>query len=520
MKRRDAINTAGTAAGLAGASTPAFGSGKPQEPKLRVAASRFETHFEAGAPTFGYSGETVSNAAGPLKTTVMLIEDGDKRLCLVTSDLRVEILNLNRFLREEAAKVLGLDPSEVLFFASHDHSVSPLAEVEVRSWKWYQKSLDELPEVKLLPVGKRFLASLQQHLSSLPNKLEPVTVAWAQGSEGRITYNRKGRRADGSTYFMREEDRELLGEDYSGDIDKEVPVVVFRNEKEKPIAALLQFTGHPVTSFHPEDLTIHGDYPSVAADVLGQALGDGGEPVPVAFLQGCGGDSSSKEMFVGGVSRAREFGEMLGQSAVDALADLKPSRLAGMDYVEQTVGIPLAPLPAKEIILNEIEEMKDFMRRANAGDEDTLSCVGQNFPRALTPKYRGSLVAMLLEWNEWALSMYTQGKEGDVMQSLEVPLYVLRLGDVAVAGMPFEPFLGIGRQIRAQSPFPLSIPCGYVNETHGYVTDSGNTGDREYMSAFHRYTRFRPPFAKPAGDVVADRAAATLREFWERRQTT
>ena len=518
MKRRNAIKTTGAAVGLASLGSPAIASGKSAKSKLRVAASRFETHFETGAPTFGYSGETVKNAAGPLKTTVLLIEDGSKRLCLVSSDIRVEILNLNRFLRAEAAKVLGFDPSEVLFFTTHNHSVSPLAEVEVKSFVWYEESLDELPEVKLLPVGKRFLTSLQQHLSMLSDKLEPVTVAWAQGSEGRITYNRKGWRADGSTYFMREEDRELMGADFSGDIEKEVPVVVFQNEREKPVAALLQFTGHPVTSFHPEDLTIFGDYPSVAADVLGESLGEGGEPVPVAFLQGCGGDSSSKEMFVGGVSRAQEFGEMLGQSAIDALEDLKPSRLTGMDYVEQTVGIPLAPLPAKEIVLDEIEEMKDFIRRANAGDEDTLSCVGQNFPTALTPNYRGALVIMLLRWNEWALSMYAQGKEDEVMQSLDVPLYVLRLGDVAVAGMPFEPFLGIGRQIRTQSPFPLTIPCGYVNETHGYVTDSANTGDREYMSSFYRYTKFRPPFAKPAGDVVADRAAATLRGFWEERQ--
>ncbi len=519
MKRRNVIKSAGAVVGMAWLGVPAIGLGNAPAPKLRVAASSFETNVEAGAPTFGYSDEKVRNIAGPLKTTVVLIEDGDERICLVTSDFRVEILNVNRFLRAEVAKVIAIDPSRVLFFTSHNHSVSPLAEDEVKSFDWYHKSLDELPEVKLLPVGERFLSSLRQHLSKLPDALEVATVAWAQGSEGRISYNRKGRRADGSTYFMREEDRRLMGEDFNGDIDKEVPVVVFRNEKERPIAALLQFTAHPVTSYHPEDLTIFGDYPSVAADVLSQALGEGGEPVPVAFLQGCGGDTNSKEMFTGGASRAQEFGEMLGQSAVDALADLKPSRLAGMDYVEKTVGIPLGPLPAKKTILNEIEEMKDFIRRANAGDEDTLSCVGQNFPRALTPKFRGALVGMILEWNEWALSMYEQGKDGEVMRSLDVPLYVLRLGDVAVVGMPFEPFMGIGRQIRAQSPFPLTVPCGYVNETHGYVTDSANTGDREYMSAFYRYTNFRPPFAKPAGDVVADLAVETLRGFWNGRQT-
>ena len=54
-----------------------------------------------------------------------------------------------------------------------------------------------------------------------------------------------------------------------------------------------------------------------------------------------------------------------------------------------------------------------------------------------------------------------------------------------------------------------------MNGTHGYVTDSANTGDREYMSAFYRYTSSRPPFARPAGDVVADHAVEILKNFTE-----
>jgi len=51
------------------------------------------------------------------------------------------------------------------------------------------------------------------------------------------------------------------------------------------------------------------------------------------------------------------------------------------------------------------------------------------------------------------------------------------------------------------------------NYSHGYITDAPNTGDREYTSAFYRYTRFRPPLAKPAGDVLADRAVEVLKSF-------
>jgi hypothetical protein len=87
---------------------------------------------------------------------------------------------------------------------------------------------------------------------------------------------------------------------------------------------------------------------------------------------------------------------------------------------------------------------------------------------------------------------------------------VLRLGDVAIVGLPCEPFLGIGRQIRYGSPAGLTIPCGYTNTSFGYVTDCPNTGTRDYPSAFYLYTS-RPAYRKPAGDELARVALAELR---------
>ena len=45
---------------------------------------------------------------------------------------------------------------------------------------------------------------------------------------------------------MREEDRDRMGVDFNGDIDRQAPVVVFRNGQGQPVAAWVQFTGHPV----------------------------------------------------------------------------------------------------------------------------------------------------------------------------------------------------------------------------------------------------------------------------------
>lgn len=478
--------------------------------RLRAASIRFGITAQPKGPTASRVGAVVEKVCGPLKTTVTLLEDGELRLCLVATDFgSINALNVSDFYRRVLAEDLNLPVSHVLLFSSHNHSGALLASNNVAI---YRSIPDNVPELKLLPVGHDLLRELRTCAKRLPGMLQPVTVWWAEGRERRITYNRKGRRADGSTYFMREEDRLLLGKDFRGDIDEQAPVVVLKNKAGKPITTLVQFTGHPVTSYHPEKPVVFGEWPQVAADIVAEHLSPEA-PLPVGFLQGCAGDVNSKEMFCGGVERAKYFGRLLGESYIKALDYLRPSRRDGLDYLCEKVQVPLAPLPSEKILQAEVAEIDDFISRASAGDENTLSCVGLNFPRDLTPAYRGKLIEDVLPWSRWALNLRQTGQANTVANYLEMEVYVMRLGDVAIVGMPFEPFQGIGRQIRNGSTLPMAIPCGYVNVSHGYITDGPNTGDREYISAFYRYTKFRPPLKKPAGDVVAQRAVEILERF-------
>ncbi len=475
-----------------------------KERQLEVAAIRFETMAQLGDPTGGRTGSKVMDVAGPLKTTIMLLKDGDLRVCIVATDF-----SSNDYLQDVVAKRLNMPKNHVIVFSSHNHSVPLQSSGGIPDYH-YSAASERVEEIELYPIGQKLVEQLRDSAEHLPDRLEPVSVWYAEGREGRITYNRKGHRADGSTYFMREADRELVGKDFNGDIDRQAPVIVFKNADGRAVAGLVQFTGHPVTSYHPEKPVVFGDWPQTATDIVARELAGGGEPIPVGFLQGCAGDVNSKEMFHGGVERARQFGQMLGQSYTNALQELKPSARRGMDYAAETVPVPLAPLPSEEMLIAEIEEIRDFIKRAKAGNEDTLACVGLNFPRALSPNYRAALVELILPWNEWALQLHWKGRADTVMKAIDLPIHVIRIGDVGILGMQCEPFQGIGRRLRWLSPLPLTVPCGYTNGSHGYITDSKNTGDREYMSAFYRYTRFRPPLREPAGDVIADRAAELL----------
>ncbi len=484
-----------------------------ETPALRAAALEFGITSSAGGVTASKVGALVREVAGPLKTTVTLLEAEGSRVCLIASHMNSpKGANISPLIRRTAAEALGMRIENVLLMVSHNHTDFNLVSNHLEASVTYQMKPEEIPAPQLVPAGEDFLKQLAATAKQLPALLQPVTVWWAVGSEGRFSYNRKGRRADGSTYLMREEDRDLMGVDFKGDVDEQAPIVLLKNEQGRVVTAITHFTAHPCTCYHPEKPVVFGDWPQVACEHLAEHLSPD-QPISVSCLQGCAGDVNSKGMFRGDVALSKKYGRMLADSCIESLKDLKPSQRDGLDFAIEKVCIPLAPLPSEEVLKTEIAEMEDFIRRANAGDENTLLCVGQNFPRELTPAYRGKLVEMILPWSRWALGLHQQGKADTVAKHLEVDIQVLRIGDVGIVGMPFEPFQGIGRQIRVGSPLPLALPCGYTNISYGHLTDGPNTGDGEYMSANYRYSKFRPPYAKPAGDVIAIQALETLNRF-------
>lgn len=477
---------------------------------LQVAATSFSLSADVGNPTAGHTGAMVAESAEAIDTTVTLLGDSPSNfICLIASHFGTSVDDASWILQTVAAEELGIETWRVLACSSHNHSVPLLARHSLSGY--------EDPELirnrhAMTPLGDRFVTELRSALRRLPERLQPVTVEWSVGHERRISYYRKGRRTDGSSYFMREEDRQLLGDDFSGDIDDDAPVVCFRGSDGRIVTAITQFTAHPVTAYHAERLVACGEWPQTACQILSDEL-DSRQP-PVSFLQGCAGDVNSREMFCGGVERSREFGRLLGETYVTAARQLKPSLRTDWQFAVASAEVPLAKLPAPALLESELLEMENFVRRAKSGDEDTLSCVGLNFPRALTPAYRARLVELIMPWNQWALECHSAGTANDLPRSLPLDVHLLRVGDIAIVGLPTEPFQNIGRHLRRVSPCPLTIPCGYVNSATGfigYIPDSLNVGDREYMSAFYRYTRYLPPFRKPAGDVLVEKALELIK---------
>lgn len=490
---------AGTSAGIA-AEAPAA----PPRAQLRVAARTFSVTPEVGAPTSSRTEHPILKVYGPLENTIVLFESGSTRFCLVTSSLSIQNGGLNAAARAVLVKELGIEPTAFIGAGSHNHTV-PTVDIQ-NSDAWGGTSGTPVP-TDMPKVGRDFITALEAAAKDLDKALVPVSVDWGIAREDRFVYNRRGRRSDGRAYFIREEDRVELGEEYLGTIDPDAMVVVFRDAAAKPVASLALYTGHPVTGYNPETMVSHGQWPQIACDQLSRYLGG----TPVAFLQGCAGDINSKGLLTGTIEQTEQYGEMLGESFVAAAKSLRHSRRTDMVWKRVPVGVPLAPLPQLPDLERDLGSIDDFIRRGRAGDPNTLECVGMNFPKALTPPYRAALVNMVRPWYVWAIDKQKTGTQ--VPSSLPMEVVVARFGDVGYVGMPFEPFVRIGLKIKREADLPCVLTSGYTEGSYGYIPDTLGVNDREYMGGFFRYVGNRPPYKAPGGDAVAQVTVPILAEF-------
>lgn len=470
---------------------------------LKVSAFTFSIQPKVGmTASHTRVGVLIDDVYGDLKTTVFLFESNNSRFLLVTSPLGVDGY-LRKPIINMVQEYLSLSEEAIVTSSSHSHTVPHLIVTGNSPEK-------NSPQHMSWEVGKDFVEKFKAGLSQIEKNLESVKVEWGVAEENRISYNRRGRYADGSTYFMREEDRQLVGEGYVGKIDPDASVVVFKSSKtEKPIAALTMFAAHPVVAYNPEKQFSYGQFPQVASEMVSQYFNN----IPVGFVQGTSGDINSKYMLTGTIQQAEEAGKLLGETMLIAAKNLRKSKRGGMDWSIQNAEIPYDNLPPLNELENSLAEIDDFVKRANAGDENTLRAVGMNFPRALTPPYRGNLVLAVRNWYVWAIEQHKNNELYKLPTHLNIPVFTARFGDVGFVGLPYEAYSKTGLKIKAETHLPLVLTGAYINGTFGYIPDASSVNDREYMSGYFRYRQSVPPYKAPAGDAAADIAIEILNQF-------
>jgi len=484
---------------------------------IQAAAENFSILPRAGSEGRTLMGNSASEIFTPLSSSVFLLRDGETLVAVLSSHFMTHYYRFSNILRKRVGDVLGIPADHVLCFSSHNHCCVKLNR---NQYSFGNPEPDVLlPESELTTEGKELVDAYVEVAGRLKSQLQDVTIRCAKGSERRISHNRKGRRADGSTYLMREEDRLKLGEDFCGDIDDEAFVIGFFDREEKAIGMLTQFTAHPVTAFHCDHPVVHGEFPQVACEDLSKAMGG----IPVGFLQGCAGDTNSKGLLATtpakeNAARAERYGHQLGETFIEIAERLVPSARNDLSFIQREVALAFDKVPAKAELEKRHAATDRFLQYCDAGnEEETRGCDGLNFPTNMSVPYRRELINPIRKWLEWALAFHLEDRLDEAPKEIKLRTVALRIGDVGIFGMPCEPLLGLGRQIKAKSQTPFTIPCGYMNDTSiAYVPDAPNAGDLDYVSAFYRYTQTMLPYAHPAGDTLADAGVSMLNESLEK----
>ena len=379
--------------------------------EFRAAVARVDITPPPGVALWGYSSPKcfrASPATGtldPLYARVLVLDDGERAVALVALDLgRTFGLPSMNQVRDRVYKSVGIE--QVFFLASHTHS-GPAVE-------------DSYPEGKLPEWERIALERISSTLEKAKRELVPATIGVGFG-QTYIGHNRRWVNPDGTVKMLWGNPTKIP----TSPVDPTVGVIRIDTAGSTPMAILVNYACHPVV-FGPDNVRYSADYPGAMAKTVEENLS--GSPV-CFFLQGAAGDINpymdKTPLEQNADAVMIEVGQQLGREAariaksIKTTAPSRPSLKAKLDVLE-------------------------FRRRWNAESLQT---------------------AFIENYGQEGAKQYLSRMDG----SIRAPVLTLVINDqIAVVGIPGEPFVDFQKDLRARSPLSSTFLLGCANDYLGY----------------------------------------------------
>lgn len=432
----------------------------------------------------------------PLEVGVLVVDDGLKRCAVVALDLLGTPGPPGVALRQAVARAAGCSEDAVFVNSQHTHAAPPPLGMLKLGGLTHELTADE----------RHYWDHLVQMASTAAGiarrNLIEVQVGSATGSLDGLSINRRERLADGST---------IIGWNRQGECDRSVSVLRFERLDGMPLVTVVNFACHPVV-VGPDVHDASSDFVGAMRKVVRDFTG-----ADCLFLQGCAGNITPLECFHEQPGPEVHFGRRLALAVLGAWSDAGTQRYR-LDRTEYRSAVPIARY-----------------RWLPDGPHDTtvdFAIKDVEFPLDPPPKLdeirnlRIQLEAQVAQlksegagperWNPieihsvWAQTIERLVTDGTVPTSIRSTVQVLRFGQVAIVGLPGEPFNEIGSRIKVASPAKFTITCGYTNDAVGYLptTEEHPFGGYE-VAMNHRHYGNPSPISKGV-DVVIQAAAAEL----------
>jgi neutral ceramidase len=415
---------------------------KEETSVLRAGVARSPITPPIGATLVGYPTpeRCAEQVRDPLYATALVLDDGQKRVALLSCDLMAIHPDVVEEVRARSRQRSGIAPDSLMICSSHTHS-GPPSHALPASREVDHAYVAQLPEV------------LVRTIASAASGLLPVRMRYGSAHAG-IGINRREVRPDG---------RVVLGHNPGGPVDHEVRVVTLEGPEGQAVAVLVNYACHPVV-LGPPSAAISADFVGRMRAQVEDTTGS-----TVLFLQGACADINPR----------------LGPASDEGQADLLGAEVADavLRACNTSAPVAIAPLSCATAQLN-LPLLGDTTGIPHFPSDQELKALQEGIDR----------------WDPWSAEVVT-GPEGRL--EVPLALQAMRLGGFTILGIPVEPFVEIGLALKAAYANTPTLIAGYSNGCAGYIPmpEAYALGGYEVSSSFIS-PRLPGPFAPECADSI------------------
>jgi neutral ceramidase len=389
----------------------------------------------------------------PLLAQLLLLTSGGDQVVLISMDLLGVSLDFTRRVRAGIEQAMGVPPRCTMIACSHTHSgaagfLPPLSII--------RRSQD--PEWQRMVARKLVGAAIWAR-----ERLQPARLGVGRGTVEEIGRNRN--------------------DPEKGVLDGEVIVLRVDDAAGQTLAVMMNYGCHP-TVMGFQNLLFSADYPGAARAALRRIYPD----TLFMYTNGASGDVSTRF-----TRRAQTFaevermGRILAGEGLKVMQTIVTVESVDLDGRIAPVALTFRPFPPLEEAQRELERLR--------AELEALKAAGASHGeiRRATTRVEGATGQVLMA-GEF---------KGRTHNSSQVQL--LEMGDLALVGLPGEPFTRTVLEIKGQSDRRHTAVLSYANDEQGYFPDAVSVAKGTYEALIS-------PYGADVAETVRDAALRLMRE--------
>ena len=428
-----------------------------------------------GTSMRGYFFQRLSDGVlDDLELNTLAAGDGERSIVIIVADLcEIPQARADRYRRAVALRS-GIPYEAVFISCTHTHTGPDIGEGEALTpWE--------------MALEQYMVSSAQRALEDMSE----ADLSVARGKVERVSFIRRYRMKDGYVRTNPGVNNPEIVETI-GTPDEEERVLRFRRHG-KPEIVLVHFQVHPDVI---GGTRISADYPRFVRETVEHALED---QVRCVYLNGAAGDlnhvntsprpgegngleAASFDDCLRGYEYARNMGRAIAGEALKVYGKTAGVNAIPVRFAQRTIRVPSnRPVPT------DLPKAERIVEMHKAGRDAELPYKAMELTTAVAEALR--MVRL---------------KDGPD----EFPLNItaVAMGEVALLGIPGEPFSAIGRTIKEGSPYSMTLPSGLSNGDEAYfpMKEAYEEGGYEARSSSYR---------SGVGEAIIDAALGLLREM-------